>query len=118
MNKVIIFIIVIIALGGITFWAWFSFNQPKIILFYGQECPHCKDVDDYIVQNKIEEKVRFRKLEVWHDQGNANLLLSKAIYCKIDTKDGVAVPFLYDGKNCLIGTPDIINFFKNEAGIK
>jgi len=30
-----------------------------IILFYGEGCPHCKVVDDFITENKIEDKVKF-----------------------------------------------------------
>lgn len=125
MNKGIIFIVLgIIILGGaIVFFA----KSPKIsptplpegiVLFYGEECPHCKDVEDFISVNKIDEKLKITKLEVWHNQGNALLVTSLAISCGQNVEKGVPVPFLYNGKNCLVGSPDIINFLKNEAGIK
>jgi hypothetical protein len=88
-----------------------------IILFYGEGCPHCKIVDDFISQNKIEDKVKFTRLEVFNNKDNANVLLQKATDCKID-QNNVGVPFLWDGKSCLVGDVEIINFFKNAANIK
>jgi glutaredoxin-related protein len=93
-------------------------NTTGTILFYGRECPHCKNVDDFIAANKIDQKVSFTNSEVWHNKANAQLLSQKAQICGITT-DTVGVPFLYDGNNkCLIGEVDVINFFKNAAGIK
>ncbi|MEK7562480.1 MAG: hypothetical protein AAB509_02280 [Patescibacteria group bacterium] len=101
---------------------WSSFNKPKvditgIILFYGDGCSHCKLVEDFISQNKIEEKVKFTRLEVFNNRDNAQILLERSKACGINT-DQVGVPFLWDGKTCLIGDPDVIKFFKNSAEIK
>ena len=99
-------------------------NAKGIILFYGRECPHCKEVEDFISANNIASTVQFVQSEVWHNKANAQLLGQKVQICKI-TGDTVGVPFLFDpsassgqvGK-CYIGGPDVINFFKNAAGIK
>lgn len=129
MDKAIMFTILIIILAGFLFWGFqigffskvFSGKpvvMPEgIILFYGEGCPHCKIVDDFIAENKIEEKVSFSRLEAWNDKDNQQVLLKAAQICNLNT-DSIGVPFLYDGKNCLVGDVDIINFFKNEAGIK
>ena len=93
-------------------------NTKGIILFYGRECPHCKDVEDFITANNISQKVSFTRSEVWHNKDNAQLLAQKAQICGI-TGDSVGVPFLYDGNNkCYIGEVDVPNFFKTQAGIK
>lgn len=123
MDKIIIFIVSAVVLAGVGFGVWQSgmFKETPspegIILFYGEGCPHCKIVDDFIKDNKIEEKVKFSRLEVWYNKANQKIIANTAEKCGIPG-DTVGVPFLYDGKNCLIGSPDIINFFKNEAGIK
>ncbi len=129
MDKTIIFIVLIIILAGVGFWVWQSgvFTKisvqptplpPGIVLFYGQGCPHCKDVDDFVSQNNITDKVKFTKLEVWYNKNNQALLSQVAIKCGI-TANSVGVPFLYDGVGkCYIGEVDVINFFKNAAGIK
>lgn len=93
------------------------FAPEGIILFYGDGCPHCKIVDDFISQNKIEDKVKFTRLEVFNNKDNAEILLQKASICKID-QNNIGVPFLWDGKNCLVGDEDVISFFKKEADIK
>lgn len=130
MDKTLIFVIVIIILAGAGFWAWQSgvLNvgpnsvQPVaipegIILFYGDGCPHCKVVDDYITQNDIESKVSFARLEVWFNKDNQNILTQIVQKCGIAT-DQVGVPFLYGGEKCYIGQDEVIDFFKVKAGIQ
>jgi hypothetical protein len=83
-------------------------------------------VEDFVVANKIEEKVKFTRLEVPFASktspqlvDNAKIAIQLAQKCKIDATNGVGIPFLYDGKgNCVDGDVNVINFFKNEAGIK
>jgi hypothetical protein len=117
--------IIIVAIGAIVGTVYFTGGfgnnvQPTpapqgIILFYGDGCPHCKNVDDFIAQNKIDEKIKITKLEVWHNQANAKLLTQKAEECKLDISNGIPIPFLYDGAGkCYIGEVDIPNFLKNE----
>jgi glutaredoxin len=131
MDKAIIFTIILVILAAVLFWGFQTgtfeklFSGPVkpipipegIILFYGQGCPHCKDVEDYISQNKIGDKVTFSSLEVWYNKDNQTILSEVVQKCVINAKE-VGVPFLYDGTKCLIGKPDIINFFKNAAGIQ
>jgi hypothetical protein len=100
-------------MSNILFYLSKPISTPAgIILFYGDGCSHCKIVDDFISQNKIEEKVKFVRLEVFNNKDNANVLLQKATDCKID-QNNIGVPFLWDGKNCLVGDQAIINFFTN-----
>jgi hypothetical protein len=108
---------------------WSSFNKPKvdtsgIILFYGDGCSHCKLVEDFISQNKIAEKVKFTSLKVPLNNesdaellANAKILLERSKACGLSI-DQVGVPFLWDGKTCVVGDPDVIKFFKNAAEIK
>jgi len=132
MDKIIVIIIVVIVLTGGIFWAWQSgiFSKVSsvavtptplpagIVLFYGQGCPHCKDVEDFIVKNKIDDKVKITRLEVWYNKANQKLLGQIAQKCGI-TSDSVGVPFLYDGNGkCYIGEVDVPNFLKTAAGIQ
>lgn len=88
-------------------------DTTGIVLFYGDTCSHCKNVEDFIVKNKVEEKVEFTRLEVFNNQSNAKILANKAKICKIDTTQ-IGVPFLWDGKTCIIGDVDIIKFFQDK----
>jgi hypothetical protein len=87
-------------------------------LFYGEACPHGQNVEEYILEKKIEEKLKITRLEVSKEQVNANLLVNTAKTCEVDVSQGVPIPLLYEGKKCYIGDEDVINFLKNEAGIE
>lgn len=105
---------VIIAIIFIFVVALIVAQKPKIILFYSTTCVHCQNVKDFITANQVNDKVKFRELEVSSNPSNANLMISKAKSCGLDTSGGLGVPFLFDGKNCLSGDTDIINFFQEK----
>jgi len=89
-------------------------HQPsQIILFYGNGCPHCAIVEQYIEENKIQDKISFVQKEVYYNQSNAKELEAKAKICELPS-DSIGVPFLWDGEKCLIGDQEIINFFKQK----
>lgn len=132
MERENIVIISVIAVIILLLWGWQSGFLAKIflggqnpvtvpegiILFYGEGCPHCKNVDDFIAQNGIKDKVKFENLEVWYNKDNQAIIGQVAQKCGVDSKQ-VGVPFLYDGiSKCYVGDVDVINFFKNEAEIQ
>ncbi len=43
-----------------------------IIMFYGEECPHCHAMMPSVDRLEKEEGVRVEKLEVWHNERNAD----------------------------------------------
>jgi hypothetical protein len=95
-------------------------NYNGIIDFYRYDCPHCKNVENYVLKNNVKEKVQFVSLEI-HKQDNANLLLEKAATCGIP-QDELGVPFLWNpsglstSTKCIIGDELIISFFKAKIG--
>ena len=89
-------------------------TDASIILFYGAECPHCLDVEKYITDHQLDQKVQFSKLEVWHDKANANLLTQKAQECGIKTEE-VGVPFLWSAGKCYVGVNEVENFLDSAA---
>ncbi len=89
-------------------------DNSNIILFYGEECPHCKDVEKYIADNQLDQKVQFSSREVWHDKANANLLAQKAQACGIKTEE-VGVPFLWSAGKCYVGVNEVENFLNSAA---
>jgi glutaredoxin len=90
-------------------------SVDQIILFYGDGCPHCAIVEDYIKNNNIKEKLSFEEKEVYYNQNNAKELEAKAKICGLPT-GSIGVPFLWDGSKCFIGDEDIIKFFKQKLG--
>lgn len=124
MDKTAIIIIIAVILLGAGFWSWqsgfFTDTSHKVeipeglILFYGQDCPHCKNVEDYMSENSIEDKVKVTKLEVYYNEDNQNILAQVVKKCNISPSQ-VGVPLLYDGKACAIGDGPIIDYFENKV---
>lgn len=88
-----------------------------IVLYFGDTCPHCKVVSQFIEDNKIKEKVTFEEKEVYNNADNSKELINVAKICGLDT-NAIGVPFLWDGKTCIQGQDQTISFFKDKAGIK
>lgn len=91
--------------------------KSKIVLFYGEGCPHCANVEKYLENNDVKNKISFANKEVYYNQKNANEMAAKAKICDMTT-DSIGVPFLWDGEKCLIGDVEIINFFKTKTEIQ
>jgi hypothetical protein len=89
----------------------------RTILFYGDGCPHCLEVESFLEQNSVSAKIQYESKEVWGNEENRGLMLEKVQACKIDAKT-VGVPFLWDGINgkCLIGKDQVIDFFQKRLG--
>jgi thiol-disulfide isomerase/thioredoxin len=51
-------------------------TMSKLIMFHARECPHCRAMMPLVDKLENEEKVKFEKLEVWHDEKNADLMRS------------------------------------------
>lgn len=93
--------------------------DANLILFYGETCPHCKDVEEFISKNQIDQKLKINKFEVYNNKSNSNLMAQMVKdNCpdKLDTK-GLSVPFLINtsDKTCFIGTPDITSQLTEKA---
>ncbi len=109
---------------GLLFWVSYKLknNQPNktsqvaqdnsaIILFYGQLCPHCQKVEEFITRNKVKDRLQFSEREVTFHKANSNLMLQKAQQCGLK-KDNLGVPFLWDDGQCLMGQDKVIQFFQ------
>jgi glutaredoxin len=88
-----------------------------IILFYGNGCPHCALVEQFVAENNIQSKVPFTQKEVYYNKQNANELALKAAACGLPT-NSIGVPFLWTGSTCIIGDQPVIDFFKQKTGIQ
>lgn len=119
-NLILALVGVLIVMGAVLV---FKQNKPNdntdngIILFYGIGCPHCAKVDEYVAANKISEKIKFERLEVFQNQRNAKVMAEKYTACGLNTAVGMGVPFLWDGANkkCYSGDVETINFFSQWA---
>lgn len=93
-------------------------DNQNTILFYGDSCPHCAEVEKYIADNNIKKKVSFIEKEIYKNADNAKLLQEKAKGCGIKDAD-IGVPFLWlPSGNCYMGNDDIIKIFNDKINGK
>lgn len=81
--------------------------------FWGDGCPHCKNVQAFYDSWDKKDQVKINKMEVWNNNANAKIFQDRASSCGIKPKE-MGVPFLVtpEGK-CLSGDVDIINLLKS-----
>lgn len=91
-------------------------NNNTPILFYGNTCPHCKDLEETFAKYGVLQKYQYESKEVYENKANANLLGSKALSCGLDT-NSIGVPFLWVEGKCFVGVPDIEKFVGEKIGI-
>ena len=93
-----------------------STEDASTIIYYGNGCPHCKKVEEYILSENIDEKIKINMKEIWYNKDNANEISEKADICGMD-KEKLGVPLLFDSntKKCLTGDEDVINFLKEQV---
>jgi thiol-disulfide isomerase/thioredoxin len=46
------------------------------IMFWARECPHCKKMMPYVDKLEKETGVKLERLEIWHNEKNADLMRS------------------------------------------
>lgn len=119
-----VFSLIILILGYIVFGSQNKKNKeikiPKkneIVYYYGETCPHCKEVKKWMEKNKIKEKIKIEEKEVWNNQDNAQELNEVAKKCGLNTSS-IGVPFLYADEKCFIGTPNVIKILEEKSELK
>lgn len=90
-------------------------SSVDMFFYYGNTCPHCKTVEEFIVQNKVDQKIKISSKEVYENKNNANELTQLVDqFCPELNQNGVGVPLAFDPKTqkCIQGDTPIIDFLK------
>ncbi len=66
--------------------------ENELIEFYGTECTHCITMQPLVEKLEKEEKVKLKRLEVWHNEENARTMQ------EIDQGKCGGVPFFFNKK--------------------
>lgn len=108
----------IIAITGIVFWAYQNSkpvpNDGSLILYYREGCPHCVNVENFMKENNVAEKIPALVLkEGAINTENANEMLKYANQCNLPLST-VGFPFLWNGSECLMGDTDIVAYFTQQ----
>ena len=80
--------------------------------FWGDGCPHCKKVQDFMDSWENKDKFQLEKFETWYNKENAQKMAAVASFCQLPKEQtGVPLLFITDGK-CIIGDEPIIEYLK------
>jgi glutaredoxin len=80
--------------------------------FWGEGCPHCAKVAEFLESWENADKVQIDKKEVYQDKDNASLLAQRAKEC--DITGPLGVPLLYTPEGaCISGDAPIIDYFNS-----
>ncbi len=85
-------------------------NDGDVALFWGQGCPHCTNVENFLKENPdVSKKYNIKQFEVFNDKEGQKLFALKAKECNLQS---LGVPTLYKNGTCLQGDEPIINELK------
>jgi glutaredoxin len=125
MHKRFLILLILAAVAIVCVIALFirSGGGTTLTLYYSESCPHCVNVESFLKENTLP--IMIIKKEVQKNAANASELAKRVQSCGIPTDQGVGIPFLWDGKQCIQGDTDIIRFLqivylplKQKAGTK
>jgi hypothetical protein len=114
----IILITVFIVAGGVFLISRNSspkgYPLPTSLEYYwGNGCPHCQNVEDFMSSWNKKDAVKIEKMEVWGNRTNVARMQARYEYCRIpSTEMGVPLLFTPEGK-CYSGDIPIINYLKS-----
>ena len=114
-RTILTFSIIVAAIILTLFLISLKTESSKIILFYREDCPHCKNVENYLSQNNVETTIQIQKKAI-ENQKNAQELIKIAEKCKIP-KTELGVPFLYAENKCFMGEVEIMAFFDQKLNL-
>ena len=91
---------------------------PKgVIFYYGETCPHCKIVEEFMTGNNVSSKMNITMKESFGNLVNADELIKVGKYCKLAGKNLGAVPLIYSEGKCYLGDVESIDFLKTKLNI-
>lgn len=123
LNTLILGAVIVVILGFIVFssvgqktpdsGACDKFDFTQKVFFYGDTCPHCKNVEAFFqnASTTLFAKVQFQQMEVYNNADNAAIMVCAARKCGLKG-DSLSVPMFWDGQNCVIGDQPIISFLQ------
>jgi len=124
MKKILPLILILVVIGSFFFYNSkktvsqnFPDTEADLIIFWGDGCPHCEKVKNYIKDNNYDSKLKISQKEVYLDKNNQKLLEDTIQKCpEIDTSRGIGVPLAFDTKNvkCLYGDTPIIEWLNTK----
>lgn len=87
--------------------------QPigTLSLYINQDCPHCRNVEEFILENNLEDKYTIEYKDIYSNGQYTNELIARSQLCSIETEK-IGVPLLYDSGECYMGEDQILAYFQ------
>jgi glutaredoxin len=96
------------------------YDNPDLVFFWGDGCPHCENVEFWIKDNNTENNLKINFKEIYHSDSNKDELLQTIKqYCpQLLIDGGIGVPIAFDpvGQQCISGDTPIIDFLSSKLG--
>ena len=73
-------------------------GNKRLIWFFGRECPHCKQLHPIVDKFVEDTGIQIDKLEVWHDDKNAQLMRSHGDVIADACGGSLGVPSFFNEK--------------------
>lgn len=90
-------------------------EEPKFVFFYGDTCPYCHDVMDWMDETGVESMLDITRKEVYNDAKNSEQMNLALRNCGSSSS---GVPMMYtNDKECIVGSTPIIDHLSEVAGI-
>lgn len=86
-------------------------KKADIVFYLSDDCSECDNIDKYLEENDIENKINLLKKNINKDEADAEQMAEDAMYCNVD-EELFGVPFLWAEGKCYVNEEDIIDFFK------
>lgn len=90
------------------------YDNPDLVFYWGNGCPHCENVEKWLKENNSDQKIKVNYKEVYYNKNNQTELYNTAKqYCPEIIQDGnIGVPTGFDpaNKKCIQGDTPIIEF--------
>lgn len=93
-----------------------TLDASGVTLFYSTTCVHCKQVEEFVKSNKVDEKISINRKEI-SVPANMAALNQAVEFCKVDATQGIGVPFLLAENKCYMGGPDVEGYFRQKLGM-
>lgn len=90
----------------------FDYKNGTVLFYYGETCPHCRIVENYIAQNSLDSKITIISKEVYKNKDNQNELFHVGDLCKIN-RNMLGVPLIFYNGECFIGDVNGIELLKS-----
>ena len=112
-------VIIIFAIVMVVFMAvpgWLYYHSPRTLTFYyGNECPHCHNVLNWMSLHNATAATGMKLVEVWDDKDNAATFAGVVRKCGMD--QGVVPVLVAENGACYVGEVEITDYLSQRLGI-